>query len=402
MKKLSVVNHKLVNNVKTSVKEVKAMAGQRQTMTIKKGDVNVLPGTALKAFDFNAVATANHAFKADNDIVWDFESEDQLADWMVLDNDGDGFNWQYFNNEGKETGLMTAHSGYGLMASASYDNGTGAALTPDNWLISPVVTLGKSVKLWACGQDASYAAEKFGVFVCIGDPTNINDFVQVGADKTVTGTMTEYGFDLSEYEGQQGCIAIRHYNVTDMFFLNIDDVTISGDEYIPEPEPVAPEVITEIPEGCQVYTYFRNSATIYSSIFGIGGGETDGKFTVAFDVANHEVYIQNPVWYYDGYSTWVKGTYTYGEEGVIITIPTGQYLFWNDSYQYGIVLGMGSTYVYEEVDPETGESGYYLGTELDERATEIQFMIDDDTIYLLNTEGDINAEFPENYNAYGL
>ncbi len=123
------VNHKLVNNVKTSVKEVKAMAGQRQTMTIKKGDVNVLPGTALKAFDFNAVATANHAFKADNDIVWDFESEDQLADWMVLDNDGDGFNWQYFNNEGKETGLMTAHSGYGLMASASYDNETGAVLT---------------------------------------------------------------------------------------------------------------------------------------------------------------------------------------------------------------------------------------------------------------------------------
>ena len=30
----SAVNHKLVNNVKTSVKEVKAMAGQRQTMTI--------------------------------------------------------------------------------------------------------------------------------------------------------------------------------------------------------------------------------------------------------------------------------------------------------------------------------------------------------------------------------
>jgi hypothetical protein len=394
------VNHKLVNNVKTSVKEVKAMAGQRQTMTIKKGDVNVLPGTALKAFDFNAVATANHAFKADNDIVWDFESEDQLADWMVLDNDGDGFNWQYFNNEGKETGLMTAHSGYGLMASASYDNETGAALTPDNWLISPVVTLGKSVKLWACGQDASYAAEKFGVFVCIGDPTNINDFVQVGADKTVTGTMTEYGFDLSEYEGQQGCIAIRHYNVTDMFFLNIDDVTISGDEYIPEPEPVAPEVITEIPEGCQVYTYFRNSATIYSSIFGIGGGETDGKFTVAFDLTNGDVYIQNPVWYYDSYNTWVKGTYDWTTG--IITIPTGQYLTWNDSYQYGIVLGMGSTYVYEDVDPESGESGYYLGTELDERATEIQFMIDDDTIYLLNTEGDINAEFPENYNAYGM
>jgi hypothetical protein len=186
-----------------------------------------------------------------------------------------------------------------------------------------------------------------------------------------------------------------------------DDNSWSGfiewNTVLTEREPVVtPDIITEIPEGCQVYTYFRNSATIYSSLFGISGGKTDGKFTVAFDVANGDVYIQNPAWWHDGYNTWVKGTYTYGEEGVFISIPTGQYLTWSDEAEYGIVLGMGSTYVYEDVDPESGESGYYLGTELDERATEIQFMIDDDTIYLLNTEGDINAEFPENYNAYGM
>ena len=185
-----------------------------------------------------------------------------------------------------------------------------------------------------------------------------------------------------------------------------DDNSWSGfiewNTVLTEREPVVtPDIITEIPEGCQVYTYYRNSGAIYSSIFGIGGGETDGKFTVAFDLTNGDVYIQNPVWYYDSYNTWVKGTYDWTTG--IITIPTGQYLTWNDSYQYGIVLGMGSTYVYEDgVDEETGEPNYYLGTELDERATEIQFMIDDDTIYLLNTEGDINAEFPENYNAYGL
>ena len=62
-----------------------------------------------------------------------------------------------------------------------------------------------------------------------------------------------------------------------------------------------------------------------------------------------------------------------------------------------------SSYVYEDgVDEETGEPNYYMGTEIDERTTEINFMIDDDTIYLLNTEGDINAEFPEWGNVTGM
>ena len=384
------VNHKLVNNVKTSVKEVKAMAGQRQTMTIKKGDVNVLPGIALKAFDVTARPTTNHAIKSGETLFWDFEDEAQANDWTVLDEDGDGYCWEYMYNE---EGTLKTHSGFGCMASASYDNPTYTALTPNNWLVSPWIELGGTFGFYACGQDPSYASEVFGIYLYV------NMEWTCLAEYTATGTMKAYSVDLSEYEGNEGCLAIVHENVTDMFRLNVDDITIG--EFEPEPEPETPTVITEIPEGCQIYTYYRNSATIYSSIFGIGGGETDGKFTVAFDLTNGDVYIQNPVWYYDSYNTWVKGTYDWMTG--IITIPTGQYLTWNDSYQYGIVLGMGSTYVYEDgVDEETGEPNYYLGTELDERATEIQFMIDDDTIYLLNTEGDINAEFPENYNAYGL
>ena len=187
-----------------------------------------------------------------------------------------------------------------------------------------------------------------------------------------------------------------------------DDNSWSGfiewNTVLTEREPVvAPEVITEIPEGCQVYTYYRNSGVIaYSWLYGIYNTTTDGKFTVAFDMENGEVYIQNPAWWHDGYNTWVKGTYTYGEEGVILTIPTGQYLTWSDDYEYGIQLVWGSSYVYTDVDEETGEEGYYMGTIIDERTTEIQFLIDDDTIYLLGTEGDINAEFPEWGNATGM
>ena len=171
-------------------------------------------------------------------VVWDFESEDQFNEWTLVDNDGDGFNWEYYNNEGKETGeLMTAHEGYGLVVSASYDNDTGTALTPDNWMISPEVSLGGVLSFWACGQDASWCDEVFGVFVCEGSSTDPADFVQLGEDKTATGEMTMYDFDLSKYAGKTGRIAIRHYNCTDMFFLDIDDVCIDNSStYIPDPE----------------------------------------------------------------------------------------------------------------------------------------------------------------------
>ena len=169
-------------------------------------------------------------------IIWDFESEDQFNQWTNVDSDGDGFNWQYFNNTGLETGRMTANGGEGLVASASYDNDTGTALNPDNWLISPEVTLGGGLSFWACGQSEDYCDEVFGVFVCVGNSTDPADFVQVGLDKTATGSYVEYEFDLSQYAGQTGRFAIRHYKVTDMFWLNIDDVCLDiNATYVPDP-----------------------------------------------------------------------------------------------------------------------------------------------------------------------
>ena len=37
-------------------------------------------------------------------VIWDFESEDQFNQWTIVDNDGDGYVWEYYNNEGKTTG----------------------------------------------------------------------------------------------------------------------------------------------------------------------------------------------------------------------------------------------------------------------------------------------------------
>ena len=181
---------------------------------------------------------------AQDTYTWDFESEDQLDDWTIVDHDGDGYSWIYFNNEGSSK--MFTHGGEGLMYSASYDYDNGKELTPDNWLISPEVTLDGVLSLWACGQDPDYCEEVFGIFVCVGNSTDPDKFVQVGSDITATGEMTKYSFDLSTYAGQTGRFAIRHYQTTDMFFLNIDDVCLNPNEiYIPD--PTLPTNITVTP-----------------------------------------------------------------------------------------------------------------------------------------------------------
>lgn len=168
-----------------------------------------------------------------------------------------------------------------------------------------------------------------------------------------------------------------------------------------EREPVVtPTLITEIPEGCEVVEYYRHTGYIASSYFGIYNGMTDGKINIAFDPTNNDVYVQNPSWWHDSYGTWVKGTLD--PQTNIISIPVGQYLSWSDDDEYGIVLGMGSTYVYQDGYDEEGNPAYYLGHEIDERAEEIQILIDGDNLYLLGSEGDVNAEFPLWGNATGM
>ncbi len=165
-----------------------------------------------------------------------------------------------------------------------------------------------------------------------------------------------------------------------------------------EREPVVtPTVITEQPEG-ELVVYQRSGDCIYSGMFGLGITTQDGKINVVY-AEDGKAYIQNPLWWFDGNNSWVEGTYD--EATGIITVPTGQYLNWYESSEYGVQLMWGSTYVYLDTD-ENGEEGYYLGNEVDERTTEIMFQVDGDKLILLGSEGDANLEFPENYNATGL
>ena len=150
--------------------------------------------------------------------LWDFEDESQANEFTMIDSDNDGYTWEQASGQ-------SSHSGTGVMCSASYISS--GALTPDNWLITPKVKFGGSVSFWYCGQDPNYAAEKFQVYIYQGDeiPTNVSSFTSISNKLTATGTMQQFTADLSSYSGV-GYIAIRHYDVTDMFRLNIDDLEV--------------------------------------------------------------------------------------------------------------------------------------------------------------------------------
>ena len=168
----------------------------------------------------------------------DFEGMGDTGDavsggWTAIDANGDGYTWYMWDpvSSGYDSADGTKMWGNKCATSPSY---MGTPLNPDNWLITPQVQLDSQLSFWACGQDGSYCDEHFAVFVTTGDPEDLQGYVQVSDEFVATGTITEYTVDLSQFEGQMGYVAFRHFNTYDMFRLNIDNVLIgkAGPQWI--------------------------------------------------------------------------------------------------------------------------------------------------------------------------
>ena len=189
--------------------------------------------------------------------LFNFDGDD-LQGWTTIDADGDGYDWVltknspgvYHNTSATLSG--TGHgSSEGFVVSGSYSNATGNALTPNNFLVSPKIKLGGHISFYASAQDASYAAEHFGVCVSTTGNTSASDFTTVQewtmtaapaygkkmapalgkssakAPMKTQGNWYLYTVDLSAYANQEGYVAIRHFDCTDQFILNVDDITLS-------------------------------------------------------------------------------------------------------------------------------------------------------------------------------
>lgn len=139
-----------------------------------------------------------------------------LGSWTAIDNDADGHNW-------------TVTDGY--VMSESYGND--GAYAPDNWLVSPAITLGSGVFTLSwddVNYDGSYP-EHYSVYISTTGGT-VADFlagVQIYDYTFTTEQVWEtVTYPLEDYAGQTIWIAFRHWDVEDMWRMGIDNVKVES------------------------------------------------------------------------------------------------------------------------------------------------------------------------------
>jgi hypothetical protein len=172
-----------------------------------------------------------------------------LDGWTLIDNDGDGHCWYHSSEGGNHNSGVDTISGH--VRGESFCNVLNAALTPDDYLVSPQrygIVNGSTISFWARAQDANYPLEHFGVAISTSPSGNFNatsfttiqewtltakrgrgtDVGRDGRQINDSGTWYQYTCNLSAYSGQKVWIAIRHFNCTDQFIIGIDNIMINN------------------------------------------------------------------------------------------------------------------------------------------------------------------------------
>ena len=209
----------------------------KKTLVTDVTATNITPKTATISWTGSNTCSnykVRYRVKPQNTLYSTSFDDGMPDDWTTFDNDGDSeYKWEY--EDGTKKGM--AHSGKGCMYSASYINNYGA-LEPDNWLVSPELTLGGTLKVWLKGQDSDEYREHFAIYLSTAggsksDFLNTDGSLKEGVITLVPETETtneyqEYTANLTAYDGQnqKGYIAIRHFNCYDEFYLVVDDFSL--------------------------------------------------------------------------------------------------------------------------------------------------------------------------------
>lgn len=207
-----------------------------------------------------------------------FETAD-LGGWTATDADADSYNWTRVTYTD-----AVGHDGTYFMISQSYDNNIGV-LTPDNWLISPAIALEDSpmvLSWWTKVQDPNYPADHFGVFVSTTGNTP-DDF---GGEPLYEVTLSSAYADwvktevsLADYAGQTVYIAFRHYDCTDQYIFQLDEVTVAAPAACPLPTNLA--VVPGTTSADVSFDYAENAVGALVYVDGeLRGTATSGSYTV--------------------------------------------------------------------------------------------------------------------------
>ena len=204
----------------------------------------------------------------------DFNDQD-VSDWTRIDSDGDAKNWADLFTVNDDAGNPVTPVS---LISRSWQ---GAALTPDNWIVSPAINLtaatGQLNLNWKvqCAA-AAWDNENYSVYVALAsDIATLGaspvTFTEVYNDPANAGTQYSRTLDVSSFAGQTIYVAFRHHNVTDMDFISIDDVVVKA------PDTVAPT--------CTTLTAPANSAT------GVATSSTALSWAAAAGADSYDIYL---------------------------------------------------------------------------------------------------------------
>ena len=168
-------------------------------------------------------------------LLGDFE--DHAYGWSTVDPDGDGETWNLGSNLWGDQ-PQYCHSGKECLASISYSYNLGA-VTPDNWTISPVITIpedGAQLSYYVAAFSPKRFEETYSMYV---QPYDENTFTIEDVAKTeplIKETLKEENgaedgwsyraFDLAKYAGKKVVICFRHHDCNGQYILRLDDVNV--------------------------------------------------------------------------------------------------------------------------------------------------------------------------------
>lgn len=205
-------------------------------------------------------------------VVEDFE--DGPGEFTQIDGNNDGYVWEYlFDDE------LKSHSGYGGLQSYSWVPGGVGAVHVDNWVVTPRAVLNGTFSFWAAAQDGEWTDEHFAVYVSTTGNKSVDDFTKVSEEFVATGWPQEYTVDLSSYEGQEGYIAIRHFNSYDNFALVVDDISFTKAPALPVKYNIyyEGELIATVEGDVTTYTVAADKIQAGSRNFSVTAVYSNGK-----------------------------------------------------------------------------------------------------------------------------
>ena len=208
-----------------------------------------IPNNTLINFDL--YVTPNN-FNDVNNYMYEFEIgkdrygyyEDGFDGWTTFDASNDGRNHPWWHSSlyatHKVDNIGSLHSGKGCMMSETYCLASliEYEVPIDNYFVSPKVkATGESkFSFWAKSHSGFYYGQHFGVAISETSNNSAESFTTI-KDWTITSAedadWVKYSVDLSEYEGKEIYVAIRHFftpeewsaltNGYDLYVLYVDD-----------------------------------------------------------------------------------------------------------------------------------------------------------------------------------